>query len=100
MVGAISYDFHSVDNFGYGYEFSTPPYQYNPVYYYTYLTRLPKSQGYLASSALQIRFSSEPFGTDWQPQNLEATNKNSVLPSQFLRPYVGWGNITNHFEGG
>ena len=23
---------------------------------------------------------SEPLGTDWQPQNLDSTNKNAVLP--------------------
>ena len=50
--GAIFYDFHPVDNFGYGYEYSTPPYQYNPVYYYTYLSQLQQSQGYLAPSAV------------------------------------------------
>ncbi len=141
--GAIFYDFHSVDNYGYGYEFSTPPYQYNPVYYYTYLANLQQSQGYLAPSAvvafnpanplqqtysysigvqrelgwgsmvdmayvgslgrhlvLSENLNSEPLGTNWQPQNLDATNKNAVLPSQFLRPYLGWGNITNYFEGG
>jgi hypothetical protein len=141
--GAIFYDFHSVDNFGYGYEFNTPPYQYNPTYYYTYIANLQQSQGYLAPSAvvgfnpanpiqqtysysmdfqrdvgwgsildmayvgslgrhlvLSENLNSEPLGTDWQPQNLDSTNKNAVLPSQFLRPYLGWGNITNYFEGG
>ena len=141
--GAIFYDFHSVDNYGYAYEYSTPPYQYNPTYYYTYLANLQQSQGYLAPSAVSgfnpanpiqqtysysfgvqrdvgwgsmldaayvgslgrhlveaVNLNSEPLGTDWQPQNLDSTNKNAVLPSQFLRPYPGWGNITNYFEGG
>lgn len=141
--GAIFYNFHAVDNFGYGYEFSTPPYQYNPVTYYSYLTQIQQSQGYLAPSAvvgfnpanpLQQTYSysvgiqrelgwgamldvayvgslgrhlvqarnlnSEPLGTDWQPSNLDATNKNAVLPSQFLRPYLGWGNITIYSEDG
>ena len=141
--GAIFYDFHSVDNYGYGYEFSTPPYQYNPVIYYSYLTQLSQNQGYVAPSAvvgfnpanpvqqtysysvniqqdlgwssmLEVAYvgslgrhlvesenlNSEPLGTDWQPTSRDATNNNAVLPSQFLRPYLGWGNITYYFEGG
>jgi hypothetical protein len=43
---------------------------------------------------------SEGLGTDWQPGNLDATNSNKVLPSQFLRPYLGYGNITYYFYGG
>jgi hypothetical protein len=143
MGGGIFYDFHEVDNFGYGYEFNTPPLQYNPILYYSYLTNLAGSQGYVFpsnvtgfdenrkiqttynfSSGIQqeIGFgtvvdvayvgslgrhlivadnlNSEPLGTDFQPQNLDATNNNKVLPSQFLRPYLGWGNITYYFYGG
>lgn len=141
--GGIFYDFHEVDNYGYGYEFNTPPLQYNPVILYTYLTDLQAQQGYLAPSnvvgfnearPIQTTYNfsagfqqdigfgsmidvayvgalgrhlveadnlnSEPLGTDWQPQNLDATNSNKVLPSQFMRPYLGWGNITYYFYGG
>ena len=141
--GGMFYDFHEVDNFGYGFEFSTPPLQYNPVEYYTYLTQLPASQGYNFPSAIvgfdpnrhiqktynfsfgvqqEIGFgttidvayvgalgrhlveaenlNSEPLGADYQPANLDATNGNKVLPSQFFRPYLGYGNITYYFYGG
>jgi hypothetical protein len=37
---------------GYGFEFSTPPLQYNPLEYYTYLTQLSASQGYNSPSAI------------------------------------------------
>jgi hypothetical protein len=143
MGGAIFYDVHEVDNYGYAYEYNTPPLQYNPVTYNTYLTQIQQSQGYLAPSAVigfnpaqplqqtysysagfqqdlgwgsmldmayvgslgrhlveAVNLNSEPLGTDWQPQNLDATNKNAVLPSQFLRPFLGWGNITYYFQGG
>ncbi len=143
MGGGIFYDFHEVDNYGYGYEFSTPPLQYNPVIYYSYLTNLPQAQGYNFPSAVTgfnparpiqqtysysagfqqelgwgtlldvayvgslgrhlveaVNLNSEPLGTDWQPSSLDSTNGNKVLPSQFLRPYLGWGNITNYFYGG
>ena len=50
--GAIFYDFHQVDNYGYGYEYNTPPLQYNPVTYYTYINQIQQSQGYLAPSAV------------------------------------------------
>jgi hypothetical protein len=143
MGGAIFYDFHEVDNFGYGYEFSTPPLQYNPVIYYSYATQLAQAQGYVFPSAvtgfnparpvqqtysfsggfqqelgwgtmLDVAYvgslgrhlveaenlNSEPLGADWQTGNLDSTNGNKVLPSQFLRPYLGWGNITNYFYGG
>ena len=43
---------------------------------------------------------SEPLGTDWLPSSRDATNANAVLPSQFLRPYPGYGNITYYFYGG
>jgi hypothetical protein len=143
MGGAIFEDFHEVDNFGYGYEFNTPPLQYNPVIYYSYLTNLAQAQGYVFPSAVTgfnpsrpiqqtysysagfqqelpwgmmldvayvgslgrhlveaVNLNSEPLGTDWQKGSLDATNSNKVLPSQFLRPYLGWGNITNYFYGG
>lgn len=44
--GGVFYNFHEVDNYGYGFEFNTPPLQYNPVIYYTYLTQLASAQGY------------------------------------------------------
>jgi hypothetical protein len=37
---------------GYGFEFNTPPLQYNPLEYYTYLTQLSASQGYNSPSAI------------------------------------------------
>jgi hypothetical protein len=143
MGGAIFYNFHEVDNFGYGYEFNTPPMQYNPVIYYTYLTQIQQSQGYTAPSAVNgfnparpiqqtysysggfqqelgwaamldmayvgslgrhlvqaVNLNSEPLGTDWQPGSRDATNANAVLPSQFLRPYLGYGNITYYSYAG
>lgn len=42
---------------------------------------------------------SEPLGTDYQPGNLDATNGNKVLPSQFLRPYPGYGNLWYYMYG-
>jgi len=141
--GGVFYDFHEVDNYGYGYEFSTPPLQYNPILYYSYLTQLQGAQGYIFPSNVvgfnvnrpmqkTYNFSfgvqqdvgfgtmvdvayvgalgrhlveadnlnSEGLGTDWEPGNLDPTNGNKVLPSQFLRPYLGWGNITYYFYGG
>jgi hypothetical protein len=141
--GGMFYDFHEVDNFGYGYEFNTPPLQYNPIEYYTYLTQLSGSQGYNFPGAVTgfnpdrqiqrtynfsmgfqqevgfgtvvdvayvgalgrhlveaVNLNSEPAGTDYQPANLDSTNSNKVLPSQFLRPYLGYANITYYFYGG
>lgn len=141
--GGIFYDFHEVDNFGYGFEFNTPPLQYNPVLYYTYATQLQGAQGYNFPSNIvgfnsnrpiqtSYNFSmgvqrelgfgtmidvayagamgrhlveaenlnSEPLGSDYLPSSLDATNSNKVLPSQFLRPYPGYGNITYYFYGG
>jgi hypothetical protein len=43
---------------------------------------------------------SEPLGTNFQPGSRDATNSGAVLPSQFLRPYPGYGNITYYFYGG
>jgi hypothetical protein len=148
--GAIFYNFHEVDNFGYGYEFNTPPLQYNPVIYNTYLTQVQQSQGYVAPSAVSgfnpsrpmqqtysysagfqrelgwatmldiayvgslsrhlvqaVNLNSEPLGADYQPGNLDLTNKSTTtpsgyapLPSQFLRPYLGYGNITYYSYSG
>lgn len=141
--GGVFQDFHEVDNFGYGFQFSTPPLQYNPILYYTYLTQLQGAQGYNFPSNIvgfnsnrpiqttynfslgiqrQIGFgtmvdvayagalgrhlveaenlNSEPLGTDWKATSLDASNSNKVLPSQFLRPYPGYGNITYYFYGG
>jgi hypothetical protein len=141
--GGIFYDFHEVDNFGYGFEFNTPPLQYNPTIYYTYLPQLQNSQGYTfpvnvtgfdPNRAIQrtynfsggiqqdlgfgtvvdvayvgalgrhlveaVNLNSEPLGTDYQPGSLDSTNGNKVLPSQFMRPYLGYGNITYYFYGG
>lgn len=141
--GGVFYDFHEVDNFGYGFQFSTPPLQYNPIEYYTYLTQLAGSQGYNFPNNIvgldpnrpiqktynfsfgvqqqlpygttldvayvgalgrhlveAVNLNSIPLGTDYLPSSLDASNGNKVLPSQFLRPYPGYGNITNYFYGG
>ena len=139
----IFYDFHEVDNFGYGYEFNTPPLQYNPILYYTYANQIGSTQGYnfpsnvsgfdpnrpvqktynfsfgfqqdlgfgtvadvAAVGALgrhlveSENLNSAPLGTDYLPSSLDASNGNKVLPSQFLRPYPGWGNITYYLYSG
>src|SRR5581483_8283668 len=44
--GGVFYNFHEVDNFGFGYEFNTPPLQYNPILYYTNVNQLQSAQGY------------------------------------------------------
>jgi len=139
----VFYNFHDVDNFGYGYEFGTPPLQYNPIIYYTYATQLAGGQGYNFPSNITgfdpnrpvqktYNFSfgfqqdlgfgtvadvaavgalgrhlveaenlnSAPLGADYQPSSLDASNGNKVLPSQFLRPYIGYGNITYYLYAG
>jgi hypothetical protein len=141
--GGIFYNFHEVDNFGYGFQFNTPPLQYNPILYYTYLTQIQGAQGYNFPSNIvgfnanrpiqtsynfslgvqrelgfgtmidvayagamgrhlvqAMNLNSEPLGTNWQPSSLDPTNGNKALPSQFLRPYTGYGNITYYFYGG
>jgi len=140
--GGIFYNFHEEDNWSYGFEYNTPPLQYNPTVYYTYLADLASAQGYnfptnvvgfnsnrpvqktynfsfgvqqdlgfgtvldtayvgaLGRHLVEAEnLNSEPLGTDYLPQNLDPTNGNKVLPSQFLRPYMGWGNITYYFYG-
>jgi hypothetical protein len=47
-----------------------------------------------------VNLNSEPLGTDYLASSRDASNKNAVLPSQFLRPYPGYGNITYYFYGG
>lgn len=39
-----------------------------------------------------------PLGTNYQPEYYDPTTKK-VLPSQFVRPYVGYGNINYYFYG-
>ena len=139
--GGIFYDFHEVDNYGYGIEY-TPPLQYNPTQYYTTVSQLAGTQAYNFPNNL-VGFSpnrpiqktynfsfgvqqdlgfgtmldvayvgalgrdliesenlnSTPLGTNWQPSSLDATNGNKVFPSQFLRPYLGYGNITYYWYG-
>ena len=41
-----------------------------------------------------------PLGTDFKTSSLDATNGNKLLPSQFLRPYQGYGDINYYFYGG
>jgi hypothetical protein len=140
--GGIFYDFHEVDNWSYGFEYNTPPLQYNPTVYYTYLSDVLGAQGYNfpgnivgfnSNRPIQKTYNfsfglqqdvgfgtvvdvayvgalgrhlveaenlnSIPLGADYQPSALDATNGNKVLPSQFLRPYPGYGNITYYFYG-
>ena len=40
------------------------------------------------------------LGTNWMPQNMDATNGNKVLPTNFLRTYPGYGSIWYDFNGG
>jgi hypothetical protein len=40
-----------------------------------------------------------PLGTDFKPSSLDSTNGNKVLLSQFLRPYLGYGDINYYFYG-
>jgi hypothetical protein len=39
------------------------------------------------------------LGTNWLPASLDPTNGNKALPSSFLRPYPGYGNIWWYFNG-
>ena len=141
--GGVFYDFHEVDNYGYGYEFNTPPLQYNPILYYTNVNQLQSVQGYnfpgnvvgfdpnrpvqktynfsfgvqqdlghgtVADVAYvgalgrhlveAANLNSTPLGTNWLASSLDSTNGNKVLPSQFLRPYLGYGNITYYSYAG
>ncbi len=140
--GGIFYNMHEPDNYPYQIGWATPPLQYNPIEYYTYLTNLAGSQGYNFpnnvngfnpdrqiqttynfsfgvqqelgfGTMLDVAYvgalgrhligstnlNSEPLGADYQPSALDASNGNKVLPSQFLRPYPGYGNITYYFYG-
>jgi hypothetical protein len=139
----VFFNFHEVDNFGYGFEFNTPPLQYNPIIYYSYATQLGGGQGYNFPSNVSGFDANRPvqktynfsfgfqqdlgFGTvadvaavgalgrhlvesenlnsvglgaDYQASSLDASNGNKVLPSQFLRPYPGYGNITYYLYSG
>src|SRR6185295_15893944 len=35
-----------------------------------------------------------PFGADFKPANADATNRGLPLPLNFLRPYLGYANIS------
>lgn len=141
--GGVFYDLHEVDNYGYGYEFSTPPLQYNPILYYTNVNQLQSAQGYnfpgnvvgfdpnrpvqktynfsfgvqqdlghgtvldvayvgaLGRHLVEaVNLNATPLGTNWRQSSLDPTNGNKVLPSQFLRPYLGYGNITYYSYAG
>ena len=143
MGAGVYYNFHEVDNYGYGIGYSTPPLQYNPTIYDTYLTQIQNAQGYnfpnnivgfdpnrkiqktynfsggfqqelgwgtildmayvgaLGRHLVEAEnLNNYALGTDYQPSSLDASNKNAVLPTQFLRPYTGYGNITYYFYGG
>jgi hypothetical protein len=41
----------------------------------------------------RYNLNSTQLGANYQPQNLDSTNSNKVLPSQFLRPYQGYADI-------
>jgi hypothetical protein len=47
----------------------------------------------------RVNLNTTPLGASFLPQNLDATNKNAVLPSQFLRPYQGYGDIQYYLFG-
>jgi hypothetical protein len=141
--GGIFNNYHEVDNWSYGYEYSTPPLQYNPIVYYNYLTQLQGAQGYNFpnnvsgfdpnrqiqttynfsfgvqqdlghGTILDVAYvgalgrhlverenlNSTPLGTNFRASSLDATNGNKVLPSQFLRPYQGYGDITYYLYAG
>jgi hypothetical protein len=41
----------------------------------------------------RVNLNSTALGTNYLPSSRDATNKNAVLPSQFLRPFTGYGDI-------
>src|SRR5260370_7586803 len=41
----------------------------------------------------RVNLNSTALGTNYLASSRDATNKNAVLPSQFLRPYIGYGDI-------
>lgn len=41
----------------------------------------------------QLNYGSIPFGTDFLPANADPTNPKVPLPSAFLRPYAGYGDV-------
>ena len=41
----------------------------------------------------RFNLNSTPLGANYQPQNLDPTNGNKVLPSQYLRPFLGFADI-------
>jgi hypothetical protein len=55
---------------------------------------------YVASLARHLpwqqNLNAVPYGTDFLPSSIDPTTK-SVLPAQFLRPYIGYNNI--NYEG-
>jgi hypothetical protein len=52
LGGAIYYNIHESDNYTFGYQYSTPPLQYNPTMYYTYMTQMQQVQGYNFPSSI------------------------------------------------
>jgi hypothetical protein len=142
--GGVFYNFHEVGSGRpYGIGYATPPLQYNPTMYYTYLDQIQGAQGYNFPSAIvgfdpdrriqktynfsfgiqqevgygtsldvayvgalgrhliiSQNLNSTPLGTNWLASSRDATNNGAVLPSQFLRPYLGYGNITYYNYGG
>ena len=46
-----------------------------------------------------MNLNSTPLGANFQPQNIDPTTKKPY-PSQFLRPYQGYGDINYYFFGG
>jgi hypothetical protein len=53
--------------------------------------------GYVGSLGRHLdwvqNLNSIPFGADFAPQNADPTNPKVPLPTAFLRPYIGYGNI-------
>ena len=54
--------------------------------------------GYVGSLGRHLgwvqNLNSIPFGANFAPQNADPTNTKVPLPSAFLRPYLGYGNIS------
>jgi hypothetical protein len=48
----------------------------------------------------RVNLNSTPLGTNYLPTSRDATNKNAVKSSQFLRPYLGYGDINYYYDGG
>jgi hypothetical protein len=48
----------------------------------------------------RVNLNSTALGTDYLSTSRDATNKNALKSSQFLRPYLGYGDINYYYDGG